>query len=275
LVDWKAIEDPVFRAAVKAVQEGDIAGLNALMDRHPDLLAMRNPDPDGAPKGYFSNAKLFWYVANNPILIDRPPRNIIAVAEAMIARGIEQADLDYALMLTMTGNSLRKRRLQTPMITALMRAGASPGNLRGVLGHKEIAAVETVLKAGYPMTAPVAAGTGRLEDLARLLPAASAEERHDAFSAAVINGHVACAQMCLDAGAEVSALLSMHAHSTAAHQAAINGDIAMLELLVARGADLSARDTMWNGTPLGWAIHERKRKARAFLESVLRGRESG
>jgi hypothetical protein len=29
----------------------------------------------------------------------------------------------------------------------------------------------------------------------------------------------------------------------------------VVRLLVARGARLDIRDTIWNGTPLGWALH--------------------
>ncbi len=42
----------------------------------------------------------------------------------------------------------------------------------------------------------------------------------------------------------------------------------MLELLVSRGAKLDVRDTLWSGTPLGWAVHEKKEKAEAYLRSI-------
>jgi peptide-methionine (S)-S-oxide reductase len=142
----------------------------------------------------------------------------------------------------------------------------------GVLGHRERGAAKAVLAAGAPLTALIAAGMGMERELALLLPSASEKEVLDAFSVAVINEEVGCAKLCLDAGAPVSSLLTAHAHSTAAHQAAVNDDVAMLKLLVERGADLSIKDTMWNGTPLGWARHEQKKQALAFLEEVLRGR---
>ena len=33
------------------------------------------------------------------------------------------------------------------------------------------------------------------------------------------------------------------------------------------------RDTLWNGTPLGWAVHGRKAKAEAYLRSLAQGVE--
>lgn len=72
----------------------------------------------------------------------------------------------------------------------------------------------------------------------------------------------------MDAGADVNAPLPVHKHSRALHQAAVNNDVAMLELLVERGADTKVRDTLWNGTPLGWAAHNRKAEAEAYLRSM-------
>ena len=60
----------------------------------------------------------------------------------------------------------------------------------------------------------------------------------------------------------------MHKHSTPLHQAAINDDFEMMKLLVAHGARLDTRDTLWNGTPLGWAIHNGKTAAEAYLRSL-------
>ncbi len=65
-----------------------------------------------------------------------------------------------------------------------------------------------------------------------------------------------------------SAKLAVHAHSWPVHQAAIHDDVPMLQLLVDRGARLDVVDTLWNGTPLGWAVHEKKRNAEAFLRAA-------
>jgi ankyrin repeat protein len=59
------------------------------------------------------------------------------------------------------------------------------------------------------------------------------------------------------------------------HQAAINDDVELMKLLVARGARLDARDTLWDGTPLGWAVHGKKAKAEAYLRSLLTASTAG
>jgi ankyrin repeat protein len=60
-----------------------------------------------------------------------------------------------------------------------------------------------------------------------------------------------------------------HRHAKALHQAAVNNDIAMLELLIERGANPQTRDTLWKGTPLGWAVHNGSVEAEAYLRSLM------
>jgi ankyrin repeat protein len=61
----------------------------------------------------------------------------------------------------------------------------------------------------------------------------------------------------------------VHKHSTPLHQAALDGDLAMMTLLVSRGARNDIRDTLWNGTPLGWAVHGGQREAEAYLRAAF------
>jgi len=129
--------------------------------------------------------------------------------------------------------------------------------------------VHALLDHGLAMTAPIAAALGRNSELAGLLAGASADDRQTALGLAVINRQVEAARLCLDAGADVNRALPVHGHSMPLHQAAINDDLPMLELLVARGARLDMRDTLWNGTPLGWAVHNDKTAAEAYLRSLL------
>jgi len=84
-----------FPAAVEAIQSGDVAVLERLLDAEPALLRERLDDPD-APE-YFRGARLLWYVADNPILIDTMPANVVDVARTLLARGAEREDLDATL----------------------------------------------------------------------------------------------------------------------------------------------------------------------------------
>jgi len=57
-----------------------------------------------------------------------------------------------------------------------------------------------------------------------------------------------------------------HAQPAAAHGAVLLEDLPTMELLVARGARTDVPDKLWGSTPLGWAVHENKPRAREWLE---------
>jgi len=103
-----------------------------------------------------------------------------------------------------------------------------------------------------------------------LLAEAPREEIQRALGLAAINRQNAAARIALDAGADPNAFLPIHAHSLPLHQAAIDENLELVELLVARGARTDIADTLWGSTPLGWAIHQGKSRARAFLEGLTK-----
>jgi hypothetical protein len=147
-------------------------------------------------------------------------------------------------------------------------AKATADDILGTLGHGERDAVIALLESGLAISAPIAAALGRTEDLSRLLGTADNVQKHAALSVAVINREVAAAGLCLAAGADINAFLVVHSHSLPIHQAAVNDDVPMLRLLIETGARLDVRDTLWNATPLGWAIHTGKRAAEEYLRSI-------
>lgn len=270
LLDRPVLRDALFREAVRAIQAGDLAELCRLLDAHPRLLRERAVEPDCYPNDYFRDPRLFWFIANNPTLIERMPANIAAIADAMIARGVAPADLDYALELVMTSAPARTQGHQIALMNRLTRAGATASSraILMTLGHRERGPVEALLAGGMPLTAPIAAGLGRVADLQKLLPTACTADRQAALAMAVINQETACARLCLQAGADVNAFIPVHSHSTALHAAADNDDVAMLQLLVAHGARTDVRDTLWNGTALNWATHMKRSHAEAYLRTL-------
>jgi hypothetical protein len=129
------------------------------------------------------------------------------------------------------------------------------------LAHQELDAVRELLRRGHPMAAPIAAALGELRAPPR-------QEAQLMLALAVINDQVETARLALEAGADVNAFLPIHEHSTALHQAALTDDPELIGLLLEHGARSDIRDTVWDGTPLDWAIHEGHQRARDFLESV-------
>lgn len=268
------IRDPAFRAAVTALQRGDVAALARLLDEEPRLLSERILEPEcyreASRSQYFRDPKLFWFVANNPTLMKRMPDNIVEVAETMITRGVDKADLDYALELVMTSSPAREQGLQIPLLERLMKAGATPTAkaIDVTLAHWELAPIRALLRGGHPMTAPIAAALGQTDRLKELLRGAPATDIQNAFGMAVLNRQTEAARLALDAGADVNGFLPVHAHSTALHQAAIDENLELMALLVERGARTDIADKLWSSTPLGWASHQGKARAQAFLEGL-------
>ena len=78
--------------------------------------------------------------------------------------------------------------------------------------------------------------------------------------------------MLLDAGEEPNRYnpKGNHAHSTPLHQAASAGHIDVVRLLVTRGARLDIRDTVYEATPLGWAVYN----GRTEIADYLRAQET-
>jgi ankyrin repeat protein len=271
LLDRPVIREPHFRQAVQAIHGGDVVSLQRLLDEHSSLLQERAIEPDCYPQDYFRDPKLFWFIANNPTLM-RLPENIVEIGQTMIARGVEQSDLDYTLELVMSNNASGTQGRQTDLIALLLDAGAiaTPQAILVALAHGGCEPVRMLLGRGVILTAPMAAGLGRTSELATLLNDASPDERQAALGTAVINKRLAAARLCLEAGADPNAFLPVHRHSTPLHQAAANDDVDMLKLLIAHGGHAAARDTLWHGTPLAWAVHTRKPKSEAFLRSLGR-----
>lgn len=279
LFDRPAIRDRSFRAAVDAIHAGDVEVLERLIDANPRLMTERIREPacyrDSGRSQYFLEPKLFWFIANNPTLIEAMPANIADVARAMIARGVEKADLDYTLGLAMTSSTAREQGHQIPLVKLLIEAGArpSPDDLGGVLGHGETEIVEYLLSAGLTMTAPIAAALGRTDALAKLITSASAKDIDEALDLAVINNRIDAVRMALAAGASPNRNSSQHRHSQPLHQAALHDNVELLELLIAHGARLDAVDELWGGTPLGWAMYAGARSASviAYLRERMNG----
>lgn len=253
------IRDPDLRAAVAAIHAGDLAAIERLP---PELLHRRIVEPDGYGDSYFHDPKLLWFVAGNPVL-RRLPDDIALVTRAMLALGPDQADRDYTLELVMTSALAREQGHQIALMHELLEAGATAtsGAVAMALAHQELDAVRELLRRGHPMTAPIAAALGELRAPPR-------QEAQLMLALAVINDQVETARLALEAGADVNAFLPIHQHSTALHQAVLTDDPELIALLLEHGARRDIKDTVWDGTPLDWAIHEGHQRARDFLESV-------
>jgi peptide-methionine (S)-S-oxide reductase len=257
------INDPVFRAAVETIDVGNVPELKRLVEQHPVLSCERLVT---ANEGYFKDPYLLYFVADNPIRINRLPPNIVEVCRVLIAeikkRQVPslQEQLDYTLGLVATGCIPRECGVQIEMMDLLMDAGAKPGSGLGALAHGNVAAANRLIERGGALTLGTAVGLERTDDVTRLASDAGQEERLVALTVAAFYGKQEWIAFLLDLGVNMNAYPKpddFHSHATPLHQAVSSGSLASIKLLVGAGADLALKDKVHEGTPLGWAQHMR------------------
>ena len=269
-----------FEYAVEAVVDGDLAALDDALRRDPALVRARSRricafDPP------VHRATLLHYVAANGVEAYRQktPPNAVEIARMLLKAGAEPdalADMYGAECNTMdmlvSSSRPAEAGLQVPLVELLLDSGAAidgrgtrkwGGPLLTALAFGMSDAARALAKRGARIDLPAAAGLGFADDAARLLPSADSEARHRALSLAAQQGHQEIVRLLLDAGEDPNRYNpeSNHPHCTPLHQAVLGGHEAVVRLLVERGARLDIRDTIWQGTPLGWAVHGGKAKA--------------
>jgi len=266
------IQNATFRQAVDLLDAGDVEGLHKHLREHPRLVH-QHVSFEGV--NYFRNPTLLEFVAENPVRRGALPANIVQVAQVILDAGAKQDQpaLNETLALVCSGCVPRQCNMQIPLIDLLCDHGADPSHATpAALAHGESDAVRALLRRGARKGLAEAAALGAVEDAQQLLPRAGGEVRHRALTLASQFGHAAIVQLLLDAGEDPNRYnpIGFHSHSTPLHQAVAAGHGAVVRLLVERGARLDLKDTLWQGTPLGWASHEGK----AEIEEYLRAQET-
>lgn len=269
-----------FETAVEAVVEGDLAALRAMLRADPDLVRARSTRRH--------HATLLHYVAANGVedARQRTPANAVDVAALLLEAGAEAdtlADMyDHrctTMSMLVSSSYPAEAGLQVALAETLLEHGAS---LQGP-GTEWQSAVMTALTFGFLDTAralaarggagesvAAAAGLGRLAETARLLRTADGASRHAALALSAQHGHADVVRLLLDAGEDPDRYNpdGYHSHATPLHQAVWSSHADVVRLLVERGARLDMRDTIYDGTPLDWAVYG----GRTEIAEFLRGR---
>jgi ankyrin repeat protein len=277
-----------FEAAVEALITGNAPALDHLLRGRPEVVRARSSrvTPHDPPR---HQATLLHYVAANGVenYRQKTPKNAVALARSILETG---ADPDATAgmyggqcsTMSMLVSSCHPAQagVQVPLVHLLLDYGAnvdgkgtgrwtSPLITALTFGYRD--AAEALMTRGAQIrTFAAAAGLGRLDDAARLLPAADYEDRHRGLVLAAINGHVATVKLLLDHGEDPNRYNpeGLHSHSTPLHQAVRAGHFDVVELLVERGARPEIKDTLWNGTSLGWAEHCQRPAIAEYLRTL-------
>jgi hypothetical protein len=100
-------------------------------------------------------------------------------------------------------------------------------------------------------------GVSRIEipHLTSLNPRAIAKQMKDGFTWACEYGRTDVVEFLLEHGVDASEVLPRPHKQTGLHWAAFGGHLGTVKALLKRRPKLDVRDTSFNGTPLGWALH--------------------
>lgn len=264
--------EPAFREAVDAIDAGNVEALAKLIDADPTLVTRRGEHG----KGYFAKPYLLWYVAENPVRRATLPANIVEVARFLVGaakratKGDVSEQIDYALGLVASGRVPRERGVQRALIEAFVEMGANTNAaLQAAIAHRELEAIDELLKRGASLTLLAAIAVDRADDATRLIETASAEDRHLALVASAYYGRVELVRALIRRGVNVNIFApeGFHAHGTVLHHAVDGGSLDVVKLLVGAGGDPTIRDKLFKGTPLDWANYLNRTEIAAYLKS--------
>ena len=261
--------DAHFRDAVAAIDAGDVASLAAQLQQHPELVRERLTRPGQwvrsqigpALDGFFKDPYLLWFVTEDAVRTGRLSADVGAIARTIIdaARRAGVADLQQQLDSTfhfaVCSPVGREDGRQLELLDALIEAGASTegGAVQALICCNE-AAARHLIGRGLQLTLPAALCLGLWDDVARLAPQTSVEDKQVALGLAALNGKAEALSRLLPFGVDLDAFTSgFYSHATPLHHAVWSGSLAAVTALVEAGAKLTTRDTAEKATPLGWA----------------------
>lgn len=273
--------DAAFQRAVSVIDAGDVSELERLLTVDPRLVRERLNTPGAwlrdkigdALDGFFERPYLLWFVAEDPVRNGKLPANIADVARAIIRaaqrNGVEtlQEQLDYALKLVSWSWIARDCNVQIELIDVLIEAGAAlDGNPENALVNGNFAASEHMVARGAPMSLATALCLARWDDVQRLGPTASAEDKQFALVLAALKGKADALAKVIDLGVDLNApSANLYSHATALHHAVYSGSLDAVKVLVEAGADLDLKDSIYEGTPLGWAEYGKQAEIAKYL----------
>jgi ankyrin repeat protein len=262
-----------FETAADSVISGDLPALRTILREYPELVKERSVRSH--------HATLLHYIAANGVegVRQTTPANAVDVARALLDAGAEVdalADMYDApsttLSMLVSSSPPAEAGLQGPLTETLLDYGAAAdGPFMTALAFGFLDTANVLARRGARLDNIAAvAGLGLVDETSRLLPVADARSKQIALGLAAQLGHAAVVRLLLDAGENPDRynLEGFHAHSTPLHQAVAGDQLEVVRLLVERGARVDIRDTLYQATPLAWAVYNRRTAIADYLRGI-------
>jgi peptide-methionine (S)-S-oxide reductase len=272
-----------FKEAVSAIDKGDENKLIELLNAHPELATERLYLPGewltsvigNALKSFFKDPYLLWFVSEDAVRSNSLPSNIANIARIIIEKARSekaaslQEQLDYALKLVAWSLVAWNCGVQIDLLDVLIDAGAAIDVSNDALVNGNIEAAKHLVERGAKLSLPTALCLEKWDEADRLAHFANDDEKQFALVLAALNGKAEAVSHALSYGAKVNKPSNhLYSHGTPLHHATCSGSVETVKVLVEAGADLSARDSIYNGTPLGWAEYGKQVTIAEYLKKI-------
>ena len=278
--------ESLFRQAVDAIDAGDADRLEKILNAHPQLVSERLCSPGswlrdqigGALDSFFRDPYLLWFVSEDAVRNNFLPANIALFAGIIIQKAKSekasnlQEQLDYTLKLVAWSWVARQCNVQIELMTLLINEGAAiEGISNDALVNGNFDAAQYLLSRGAKPSLPTSLCLQRWEEADELAKSASPDQKQFSLVLAALNGKAKAVARVIGYGQIDVNKPSKHlySHATPLHHAVwYSGSMETVTVLVEAGADLDIKDTIYEGTPLGWAEYGNKSDIAHYLKAI-------
>ncbi len=276
--------DLLFKQAVSAIDAGDEIRLKELLDAHPELATDRLYSPGewltnvigDALNSFFKDPYLLWFVSEDAVRNRSLPPNIANIAAIIIQKARSekaaslQEQLDYAIKLAAWSGVARECGVQIDLLDVLINAGAYKEDVSNdALVNGNFAAAEHLIERGAKLTLATALCLEKWEEADKLAFTATNIETQFSLVLAALNGKAKAVARAVSYGADINKPSEhLYSHGTPLHHAVWSGSVETVKVLVEAGADVNTKDSLWDGTPLGWAEYGKRLEVAKYLKQI-------
>jgi len=274
--------ESLFRDALAAVDSGDATRLKKMLDAHPELATERLRSPGGwlrdqignALDTFFKDPFLLWFVSEDAVRNKTLPPNIATIASMIIDKAKEHnarelhTQLDYALRLVAWSGVAREAGVQNDLLNVFINAGASTqGVSNDALVNGNFGAAEYLVSRGAKLTLPTALCLGKWSEADALASMANEDQKKFSLVLAALNGKAEAVRRTITYGVDINKpSKDLYSHATPLHHAVWSGSLDTVKVLVEAGARLDIKDSIHEGTPLGWAEYAEREDIVNYLK---------